>query len=721
MANLRLDPPNFDFLNQYRTTFPSLDEELIRILNDESHQVETLQQAVFEVKKKDAVNALKEIPVSELAQSKSGIRVAALEKAGITNLGQLATRSTRGLESISGIGEAQAKAIRQTLNLFEQRMAETINVRLSVDEPTPEGNVLILALYKYLKADPVWDEIEHFCARYHNTLTGAVERLRVHNRLRWLFSTREEKESTLDGFDYLTMMANEGYEPKARDLIRQYQTIRATSFEKAKEHFVKENAAYYALLEKLGHQQVDRSILYKDMPSEMADAVDRSELDTSLLKVTLRSYQEFGAKYILKQGQVLLGDEMGLGKTIMAIAAMASIAAKRPDAHFMVVCPASVLINWCREIEKHSALKAFLLHGDHRREEMEQFLNRGGVAVTNYESLDEFIEELERPLTLAMLVVDEAHYVKNPEAKRTKYLYETRQFAERTLLMTGTPLENRVEEMCSIIAIIRQDMIEDIHEYAFMKNSDQFKKILAPVYLRRTREDVLKELPEMVDEPQWVNPTPEDKEPYITEVVGGNFMGMRRIGWLQDDMSRSSKATRLMELCEEAFAEGRKVLIFSYYKDTLQKVKTLLKDKCVGPITGATTISQRQDIIDFFSAQEEPLALASQVLAGGTGLNIQAASVVIFCEPQIKPSLETQAVSRVYRMGQVRSVLVYHLLCNDTVDEDMMLLLEEKQEIFDTFAQESEMADIEKALGNNEWIQAVIAREREKNATSPVH
>ena len=406
---------------------------------------------------------------------------------------------------------------------------------------------------------------------------------------------------------------------------------------------------------------------------------------------------------------------MGLGKTIMAIAAMASIAASTSNAHFLVVCPASVLINWCREVEKHSKLKAHLLHASRGKIDVESWEQEGGVAVTNYESLDEFAENVNKDLVIEMLVVDEAHYVKNPEAKRTMYLGEAKKLAKRTLLMTGTPLENKVEEMCNLIGILRQDeIIKDIKKYAFMNQSDKFKEIIAPVYLRRVRDDVLSELPEMEDKPQWCEMTSQDKEAYRNEVLQGSFMSMRRVAWLQSDIKHSSKAIRLLELCDMALDEGRKVIVFSYFLDTLDKVCSLLEDREVFKITGATSVAQRQSIIDSFTSARSGSVLVSQVLAGGTGLNIQTASVVIFCEPQIKPSLETQAISRVYRMGQVRNVLVYHLLCSDSIDEDMVNLLERKQNIFDEFANESEMADASKNVADNEWISSVIEKERKK-------
>ena len=140
----------------------------------------------------------------------------------------------------------------------------------------------------------------------------------------------------------------------------------------------------------------------------------------------------------------------------------------------------------------------------------------------------------------------------------------------------------------------------------------------------------------------------------------------------------------------------------------------MLGSRCAGVICGTTPITERQAIIDRFSEDTEGRVLVCQVQSGGTGLNIQAASVVIFCEPQIKPSLTNQAISRVYRMGQVHNVLVYHLLCEDTIDEAMLIRLSEKQSEFDTYADKSVMAEATDNLLDREWIRQFIDKEREK-------
>lgn len=715
MGNTNIYKPDFGLLNNNVRTLSSIDKRLCAISNDETGTREAINKAAADLKIKLAKSGLKDIPVSELSNAKAGIRVAVLEKAGFSNLAQLEGRSETALSMISGIGQAQATAIRQTIDLFLHRMADTTSLRIDADSRDPETWNLVFELYKYMRKAPIYKDVAEINARYHEHIVKAMSDIKIKNSFRWVFSTSKAKESTIEGYETLIVINNENYQMRSANLINQYETFRLISLAQAKDEFLKNSAPFYALLDNLNVSSVKLSSVYKDIPSSLAEEIEDQELDTSLLNVSLRKYQVFGAKYAIHQEQALLGDEMGLGKTIMAIAAMASIEAGNPNSHFLVVCPASVLINWCREVEKHSKLKSHLLHASRGEIDIAEWEQNGGVAVTNYESLDEFAETVSKDLVIEMMVVDEAHYIKNPEAKRTKYLIQAKEHSKRTLLMTGTPLENKVDEMCNIIGILRQDeFLKEVQKYAFMNQSDKFKALIAPVYLRRVREDVLKELPEMDDKPQWSEMSAEDKDAYIKEVSEGSFMSMRRVGWLQDDIKHSSKAVRLLEICDMARDEGRKIIVFSYFLDTISKVSELLKDRGVYKITGSTSVADRQAVVDEFTKSGAGSVLVSQVLAGGTGLNIQTASVVVFCEPQIKPSLETQAIARVYRMGQVRNVLVYHLLCSDTIDEDMIRLLENKQNIFDEYANDSDMADATKTLGDKEWINSVIEKERQK-------
>ena len=204
-----------------------------------------------------------------------------------------------------------------------------------------------------------------------------------------------------------------------------------------------------------------------------------------------------------------------------------------------------------------------------------------------------------------------------------------------------------------------------------------------------------------------------------------HYTDVRRVSWNVDDLSQSCKATRMKEIIEEAESEGRKIIVFSFFLDTMRKIREFLGDRCMSPINGSIPPQRRQEIIDEFDKAPAGAVLLAQIQSGGTGLNIQSASVVIICEPQLKPSIENQAISRAYRMGQARNVLVYRLLCENTIDERIMDMLAEKQAIFNAFADKSVSADAtakeeveldDKTLGK--LVQSEIDRINEKNGTS---
>ena len=349
-----------------------------------------------------------------------------------------------------------------------------------------------------------------------------------------------------------------------------------------------------------------------------------------------------------------------------------------------------------------------------RFEAFEKWKVGGGTAITNYESMGKIVGGIDNKMHLSLLVIDEAHYIKNPDAQRTMYIRRLDNESERILLMTGTPLENRVEEMCNLIDFVRPDMVKEVRALAHMTHLPEFREKLSPVYLRRTRSKVLQELPEIDEKQEWCEMTASDKTEYVSALTSGNFATMRKVSFLGDDIRQSSKGIRLFELCNEAADEHRKVIIYSFFRETVSKVSDLLRDNCIGTITGDTKIEQRQLIIDEFTKANDGAVLVCQIQAGGVGLNIQAASIVIFCEPQIKPSLTWQALSRVYRMGQIRNVLVYHLLCPGTVDEEMIRIFEEKKLQFESFADESAVADAFDSVMDKEWIQKLIQKEKEK-------
>lgn len=392
----------------------------------------------------------------------------------------------------------------------------------------------------------------------------------------------------------------------------------------------------------------------------------------------------FGAQYALHQQRAMLGDEMGLGKTLQALASVCHLAA-RGQRRFLVVCPASVQINWLNETEKHTDLPRHSLHGADRDAAGQAWLREGGVAVTTFGTLPRLVDDV-RTAQIAMLVVDEAHFVKNPDAARSRAVREVADRAQRALYLTGTPMENRVEEFRNLVDHLNPRLAARVEARDALGGARAFRRTVAEVYLRRNQEDVLLELPEKIETESWVRPSAADDDAYRDAVRSRNLMAMRQ-AMLRSP--RSAKLERLREIAEEAEQDGMKVLVFSYFLGVLDVVGTALGDAVVGRIDGSVSPQVRQQIVEEFTVRPGHGVLLSQIEAGGVGINIQAASVVVLTEPQWKPSVEEQAVARAHRMGQIRPVQVHRLLAKYSVDERIREIQEGKRLLFDAFARRS--------------------------------
>jgi SNF2 family DNA or RNA helicase len=171
-------------------------------------------------------------------------------------------------------------------------------------------------------------------------------------------------------------------------------------------------------------------------------------------------------------------------------------------------------------------------------------------------------------------------------------------------------------------------------------------------------------------------------------------VGMRRAAYQAKPGGQTDKINRLRELVEQAHESGQRVIVFSFFTTVIREVALKLGEGALEPITGAVSPKRRQEIVDAFTEAKEPKVLIGQIQAAGTGLNIQAASVIILCEPQIKPTLETQAIARAHRMGQVRTVRVHRLVIPQSIDSEMMNMLYNKTLEFDTYARPSHLADL---------------------------
>ncbi len=655
---------------------------------------------------------LENISVDEFTKSKKGVRVAALKENSIENMAQLNLMTFKQLCDLPGIGEDNAENIQEIVKEFYKSARVGIKIRFDLDRLSEKEFEIIKGIFIKDRLISVIKKSTEIYNEHIDEVNTLAEKLSpCKNSFVWFFASKRKKETAQKADEYINNILEGPVCIYYKYLLKKYNKLYNIEKNDLLEDFKVNSASYYAYLSKI-HPEIGRDDSH-NLSDDLLDRINSFPLDVSLMKATLRTYQEFGVKYSLYGKKTLLGDEMGLGKTFQAMAAFAHLKANGSD-KFLVVCPLSVLVNWVREIEKHSYLRAMKIHRDWESE-LQDWLTNGGVAITTYETISKF--KLPEGFKINLLVSDEAHYIKNKETKRAKAFEKLRVISDKILLMTGTPIENDVDEMCYLIGCLNTPVAEKIENMKHLSMSQDFKKAIAEVYLRRTRDAVLTELPDLIESEEWCDINTQEEEMYKLSLMESNFMAMRQISWNVNDIKHSNKALRLLEIIKEARNENRKILVFSFFRNTLKKLQNMLKEDCLETITGDISVERRQEIIDEFTECKGFKILLSQVIAGGTGLNIQAASIVVFCEPQIKPSIENQAISRAYRMGQTRNVLVYRLLSEAGIDKRMAEILYEKQNIFNAFADESKIGEesLEHAI-NSAWINELIQEEKEKIA-----
>lgn len=650
---------------------------LDRAVAEERRQIDAATSAGEQVRAMDVRSLIEAMPVEALKpMTREQLTLKPLIAAGITSVQTVLDRAST-LERIPGMGRTTARRAIGAATQLLQVTREDTPVRIDVSERSAATTGLLEALRS-------WDGSRR--------TRGAAQDLARADELRDLGSLLNQGAThflaiAVDTIGVEALLDSIGAVIRRADVVTQ-ATASGVAGGDVWEDFLARPSDYFALLAELGFVTEDTKKAHGDLPDDVIEAVRAQELLTDHVKASLRGYQSFAARFVLAQDKVIIGDEMGLGKTVEALAVLAHLRSKG-EHHFLVICPAAVVSNWVRETHRHTTLRAYRVHGHptDRRIALRNWAASGGVAVTTYDLLEwSGRQRVDIAGLVNCVVVDEAHYVKNPATKRARFTADAITAAPRAILMSGTPLENRVEEFRNLVEYVRPDLALAASEISAVR----FRRQVAPVYLRRNQEDVLTELPELVEVDEWLDMSAADERRYRAAVVDGNFAAMRRAALLGAD---SEKLSRLQEIASEAEANGRRVIVFSYFLDVLDLVAAALPGPVFGPVTGRIPAPHRQTIVDEFSASSDGAVLVSQIIAGGVGLNIQAASVVVICEPQLKPTTESQAIARAHRMGQVQSVQVHRLLSEGCVDERVREILARKRVIFDEFARVSDTAD----------------------------
>lgn len=657
---------------------------------------------------------LSELDLDVLRQATpGGIRIASLEAAGITTvLGVWQNRHQ--LATVPGIGADSARELQLAASRLRSAVKDDLGRRLVRIDLRPDDRVLTDLLRRLIAVIELDERIEpsrSFLAKVSQTL-GDWTPAQPDAEL-WLLH-RFSPRRALDVARYLASTAEE-----ARQLGLTAIAVANHDSDTVWATFRQRSSELYSLLGEIVGIAVDQDAVQGHVSQEIAARVNEQVLRTDQLRTSLRGYQAFGAKFALVQRKVILGDEMGLGKTIQALATMAHLA-DGGATHFLVVCPNGVLINWIQEIRRHTRLTPYRVHGTDRDAEHARWRSRGGVAVTTYGTLSNLTWK--GNYELGLFVADEAHQLKNASTLRARAAAQLIQRSSRSMLMTGTPIENRVEEFSTLVRYLQPEVADRLNDVEVLIGAEAFRQVSSPVYLRRRSDDVLTELPDLVITDDWVALTAEEDEAYLDALADKHFAQLRRVAFVgASKVEESSKISRVMELVAEATANGKRVLVFSYFRDVLQRLADALGDVSVGTITGSLTPEARQGLVDRLAESSSPKALLAQIEAGGQGLNIQSASVVVLCEPQVKPSLEDQAIKRAHRMGQIEKVVVHRILTPDSVDERLLEILDRKRTLIREYVNVSEVAEATpeaKDMSDQEIARVVLAEERKRRSAA---
>ncbi|GAB2628445.1 hypothetical protein GCM10027270_14910 [Nocardioides ginkgobilobae] len=637
------------------------------------------------------------------------VRLAPLQSRGYENVLHV-WEGRKEIGHVPGVGPDSARAIRLAASGLREAIQSQESrrlIRIDFDPDDPVLTRLLADLLALLDLDERMGPAKDFIQRTAGELSS-LPRTRSHGDALVLHRTSPRR-----GADVARYLGGTADDARALGLSQRHAESARRDID-VWDEFKRRSAQIYGLLGELVGVSADLDAVQGHLSSAIAEQVNAQPLNDEMLRVSLRGYQAFGAKFALVQRKTLLGDEMGLGKTIQALAVMAHLAASG-SRHFLVVCPNGVLINWLREVHRHTHLTGFRIHGADRDANLRQWRARGGIAVTTYGTMPNL--HIPADIDIALFVADEAHQLKNPATQRSQVASSYIDRSTRTLLLTGTPIENVVAEFRNLVSYLQPQVARELDTVEALIGAESFRERVSPVYLRRRSDDVLSELPDLVEAPDWIPFTDTEWEAYLDEVDGGHFMTMRRVAFVSDSPEQSSKTSRVIELATEAMANGKKVLVFSYFLDVLERLERQLGEHAVGTISGSRTPEARQALAERLEQSSTPKVLLAQIAAGGQGMNLQAASVVILCEPQVKPSLEDQAVKRAHRMGQVDKVVVHRVLTPDSVDERLLEILATKRSLITEYVDVSDLAEAApeaKDISDRELARLAVSAEQER-------
>jgi hypothetical protein len=499
-------------------------------------------------------------------------------------------------------------------------------------------------------------------------------------------------------FDDKGLWSNRG---KYRDLIRDVDAI-------------PEDVTFFSDAMDFADREIERADMLA-REAEWLTSLNNGTLDLQLLNVPLYDFQMEGALFLACRGRSILGDDMGLGKTVQTLAAVELLARERGVRRVLVVAPASVKYQWEAEIRKFTGRPVQVIEGG-IEERRDQYAGETFYKLVNYEQVvrdREAINEWKPDL----VVLDEAQRIKNWESKTSREVKKLR--SRYAMVLTGTPLENKLEELYSIVQFVDERrfgpafqflhdhrVLDENHNMKGYRNLDKIREKLAPVFLRRTRGEVLAQLPSRTDNNVFVELADAQRGPYedqraaLARLLQKNFLtdldrkrilaaivNMRMVCdslFLLDKQSRvSPKLDEFSELLAGIITEDHKAVVFSQWETMILEAAKVLDALNVGyaVLHGGLAGKERKEALERFKNDPQCKVFLSTD-AGGTGLNLQAADTVVNLELPWNPAVLEQRIARVHRMGQSRPVRVVNLVTRGTIEERVQRTLESKQGLF---------------------------------------
>lgn len=456
----------------------------------------------------------------------------------------------------------------------------------------------------------------------------------------------------------------------------------------------------------------------------------------------LRDYQVAGYDWLnfLKEFNFggILADDMGLGKTVQALCMLRNVINKSPGSTNIIVAPTSVIFNWVAEIERFVPDLGHLVHYGTRRSKDTRRLKKYNLILTTYGHLRRDITFL-KDLELTYAILDESQNIKNPQSETSKAVRLLE--AQNKVALTGTPVENNTMDLWAQFAFVNPGLLGDqtffkdnfmrpIEKEKNVQVADTLKRLIFPFILRRTKEDVAKELPPKVESITYSPMLDGQQALYdkwrlsyrdsIQEEIDSKGLNrskfkvlegltkLRQIachpGLVNKGYSDSSgKFDGLIEMVEEIVSENHKVLIFSQFVQMLQIIKRYFDENNIlySYLDGST--KDRKSTVENFQENENIKTFLISLKAGGTGLNLTAADYVIHFDPWWNPAVEMQATDRAYRIGQTRKVFAYKLISKDSVEEKIVKLQDSKRELVESLISTEET--FFKSLSKNDIME----------------